>query len=337
MITAIIFCWCGKEKEKTLDINKWYSWIENTWTIQEQEIYCGDGILYSYYDFINNKEYEKAYTMKNTPQTFDEFKKSNEFIKKVDIINEIEDKWNGVKQFRVAIASSDGKIWEYSIKKTITWCKIEDISSWKLPSMSFVKNIDEICNLSWNKDRYIFDQKNKNKILVYEYPNLESLIKTWNNIYYSFQKKYGECNPKNQEYIKQYDCNTKEKITLLEGQSTCYGLNKIIYPIDTNNIYILSIIGDWCGVAENYIVTNNKKEKINFSSFTNYSKIATYYPQKITNAYPSCRFETVSENPEKTTITCRYNDGYDIPFVWGEMICGKDKKFNANILTKTIQ
>lgn len=315
----------------------WYSSMENTWTTQEQEVYCNDGILYSYYDFINNKEYEKAYAMKNTPQTFDEFKKSNESIKKVDIINEIEDKWNGVKQFRVAIALSNGTIWEYSIKKAITWCKIEDISSRKLPSMSFVKTIDEICNLSWDKERYIFDQNNQNKIFVYEYPNLESLIKTWNSIYYSFQKSYGECDPRNQEYIEHYNCTTKETTTRIQEQAECYGLNKIIYPIDMQNIYILSIIGDWCGLAENYIVADNKKEKIDFSSFTNYAKIATYYPQKTANAHPLCRFETVAETPENTTITCRYNDGYDIPFVWGETICGKDKTFNANILTKTIQ
>jgi hypothetical protein len=40
------------------------------------------------------------------------------------------------------------------------------------------------------------------------------------------------------------DANNKEKTLIREEPAGCYGVNKIIYPKDINNIYILHAIGD---------------------------------------------------------------------------------------------
>lgn len=342
MVGISMLYWCNTKKTESTETNTWSLCSTNTWetcstqTGNTEEVYCGEGILYGYYDLINNKKYEEAYAIKQTTETFDKFKQANASIKKVDIISEIEDKWNGVKQFRIALSSNNGTIGEYSIKKAILGCKIEDISSRKLPSMSFVTTIDEVCAFSWNKERYRFDEAHSS-ILVYQYPHLESLIKTGDNIYYSYQKSYGECDPKNTAHIEHYDCITKEKTLIREEPASCYGVNKIIYPKDINNIYILHAIGDWCGMAENYIVWPDKKEQIDFSTFTNASKIAKKYPQKTADAYPSCGFTNIEHNPENMTISCKYNDSeYNINLASDEM-CGKYETFNVNILTKTIQ
>lgn len=93
--------------------------------------------------------------------------------------------------------------------------------------------------------RFKYDQNNAYRMLVYQDSLIVSLYKTGDQIYYSsFDKDNADCDPTATEYIKYYNCTTKEHKILLQEAAVCYGITKILYPENINKIYTSRTIAD---------------------------------------------------------------------------------------------